>query len=60
MDGLAATAWLDDAAHVVVPGADLYVEQVGRPDAPPVYVLHGGPGYSCHALRELLGEDLER
>ena len=53
-------AWLDDAAHVVVPGADLYVEQVGRPDAPPVYVLHGGPGYSCHALRELLGEDLER
>ena len=60
MDDLAATGWLDDAAHVVVPGADLYVEQVGRPDAPPVYVLHGGPGYSCHALRELLGEDLER
>lgn len=59
-DDLAATAWLDDAAHVVVPGADLYVEQVGRPEAPPVYVLHGGPGYSCHALRELLGEDLER
>ncbi len=60
MDDLAASGWLDDAAHVVVPGADLYVEQVGRPDAPPVYVLHGGPGYSCHALRELLGEDLER
>lgn len=56
---VAASAWIDDAAHVVVPGADLYVEQVGRPDAPPVYVLHGGPGYSCHALRELLGEDLE-
>ncbi|MDF1522641.1 MAG: alpha/beta hydrolase [Trueperaceae bacterium] len=52
--------WLDEAAHVVVPGADLYVEQVGRPDAPAVYALHGGPGYSCHALRELLGEDLER
>lgn len=52
--------WLDEAAHVVVEGADLYVEQVGRPDAAPVYVLHGGPGYSCHALRELLGEDLER
>jgi proline iminopeptidase len=52
--------WLDEAAHVVVPGADLYVEQVGRPDAPAVYALHGGPGYSCHTLRELLGEDLER
>jgi len=59
-DELAASAWLDDAAHVVVPGADLYVEQVGPPEAPPLYVLHGGPGYSCHALRELLGEDLER
>lgn len=56
----AADAWVDDAAHVVVAGADLYVEQVGPRDAPPVYVLHGGPGYSCHALRELLGEDLER
>lgn len=56
----ATTGWIDDAAHVVVPGADLYVEQVGRPEAPPVYVLHGGPGYSCHTLRELLGEDLER
>jgi proline iminopeptidase len=55
-----ATGWIDDAAHVVVAGADLYVEQVGRPEAWPVYVLHGGPGYSCHALRELLGEDLER
>lgn len=53
-------AWLDDAAHVVVQGADLYVEQVGRPEAPVVYALHGGPGYSCHAMRELLGEELER
>lgn len=60
IDEPAAPAWLDDAAHVVVPGADLYVEQVGRPGAPPVYVLHGGPGYSCHSVRELLGEDLER
>jgi proline iminopeptidase len=59
-EGERTVGWLDDAAHVVVPGADLYVEQVGPPDAPPVYVLHGGPGYSCHALRELLGEDLER
>jgi proline iminopeptidase len=59
-DDHAVDAWLDDAAHVVVPGADLYVEQVGPPEAPPVYALHGGPGYSCHALRELLGEDLER
>jgi proline iminopeptidase len=50
---------VDDALHLVREGADLYVEQVGPADAPPVLFLHGGPGASAHAFRELLGEDLE-
>jgi len=50
---------VDDALHLVREGADLYVEQVGPTDAPPVLFLHGGPGASAHAFRELLGEDLE-
>ena len=51
--------FVDDALHLVREGADLYVEQVGPADAPPVLFLHGGPGASAHAFRELLGEDLE-
>lgn len=51
--------WLDEAYHVERPGADLYVEQVGRSEAPAVYYLHGGPGYHAHTFRELVGEDLE-
>jgi proline iminopeptidase len=50
---------LDDALHVVRDGADLYVEQVGPADGPPVLFLHGGPGASAHAFREFLGDDLE-
>ena len=50
---------LDDAIHVVLDGADLYVEQVGPSDARPVVFLHGGPGASAHAFREILGDDLE-
>ncbi|MDA0699590.1 MAG: alpha/beta hydrolase [bacterium] len=50
---------LDDAIHVVREGADLYVEQVGPAEAPAVLFLHGGPGASSHAFRELMGEDLE-
>jgi proline iminopeptidase len=49
----------DDALHVVREGADLYVEQVGPADGPPVVFLHGGPGASAHAFREFLGDDLE-
>lgn len=52
--------WVDNAIHLVRQGADLYVEQVGPRDAPVVLFLHGGPGASAHAMRELLGEDLER
>lgn len=51
--------FVDEAAHLVLEGADLYVEQVGPKGAPVVYYLHGGPGYSAHAFRELLGEELE-
>ena len=53
------SGFLDEAYHVERPGADLYVEQVGRVDAPAVYFLHGGPGYHAHAFRELLGDELE-
>jgi proline iminopeptidase len=50
---------LDDAIHVVLDGADLYVEQVGPAEGRPVLFLHGGPGASAHAFREILGDDLE-
>jgi proline iminopeptidase len=54
-----SAGFVDDALHLVREGADLYVEQVGPIDAPVVLFLHGGPGASAHAFRELLGEDLE-
>ncbi len=54
-----SAGFVDDALHLVREGADLYVEQVGPADAPAVLFLHGGPGASAHAFRELLGEDLE-
>jgi len=54
-----SAGFVDDALHLVREGADLYLEQVGPADAPPVLFLHGGPGASAHAFRELLGEDLE-
>lgn len=54
-----SAAFVDDALHLVREGADLYLEQVGPTAAPPVLFLHGGPGASAHAFRELLGEDLE-
>jgi proline iminopeptidase len=52
-------AFVDDARHLIREGADLYLEQFGPADAPAVLFLHGGPGASSHAFRELLGEDLE-
>lgn len=58
-DGRQGDHFVDEAAHLVLEGADLYVEQVGPRDAPVVYYLHGGPGYSAHAFRELMGEELE-
>lgn len=50
----------DDTILVQRADADLYVERVGPRAAPAVYYLHGGPGYSSHSFRELVGEDLER
>lgn len=49
----------DETLHVDAPGAELYAEVVGPADAPAVYYLHGGPGYSSHSFRELMGEELE-
>src|SRR5690606_6127835 len=50
----------DDSILVQRSDADLYVERVGPDDAPAVFYLHGGPGYSSHSFREIMGEDLER
>src|SRR5690554_3885788 len=52
--------WLDDTYNVSRTDADLYVERFGPADAPVVYYLHGGPGYSSHSFRDLAGDDLER
>lgn len=52
--------WLDDPITVQTPEADLYLEQVGPSDAPPVLYLHGGPGYGAFSFRDLMGEELER
>jgi proline iminopeptidase len=51
---------IDRAYNVERAGADLYVEQTGPEDAPVIYYLHGGPGYSSHSFRDLLGDDLEQ
>lgn len=48
----------DERYRLPVPGAELYVEQVGRLDAPVVYFVHGGPGYNSYSFRDLVGEDL--
>jgi proline iminopeptidase len=50
----------DLSERVEAPGAELYVELVGPASAPVVYYLHGGPGYSSHSFRELVGDDLAR
>ncbi len=53
------TTYLDRPLNIERADADLYVEQVGRSDAPPVYYLHGGPGYNSFSFRDLAGDDLE-
>jgi proline iminopeptidase len=56
---LRSEGFRDAAFHLERPGADLYVEVVGRSGGAVVFYLHGGPGGSAHALREALGEELE-
>ena len=55
-DGVAS---LDRPLNIERADADLYVEQVGRADAPAVYYLHGGPGYNSFSFRDLAGDELE-
>lgn len=50
----------DEVVNVERPDADLYAERVGPDDAPVLYYLHGGPGYSSHSFRETMGEELEK
>ncbi len=59
MPDSAPTAFHDEVVNVERPDADLYAERVGPDDAPVVYFLHGGPGYSSHSFRETMGEELE-
>lgn len=59
MTDRAPTVFHDEIVNVERPDADLYAERVGPDDAPVVYFLHGGPGYSSHSLRETMGEELE-
>ena len=51
--------FLDRPLNIERADADLYVEQVGPEDAPVVYYLHGGPGYSSFSFRDLMGDELE-
>ncbi|MCL4455608.1 MAG: alpha/beta hydrolase [Deinococcus sp.] len=38
---------------------ELYTEDTGPLDAPALVVLHGGPGGSCYAIREGIGDELQ-
>ncbi len=53
-----APQFVDESTYVEAPGAELFAEQVGPVAAPAVYYLHGGPGYSSHSFKELMGDDL--
>ena len=51
--------FLDRPVNIERADADIYVEQVGRADAPAVYYLHGGPGYNSFSFRDLAGDELD-
>jgi len=51
--------WIDAPITIQTKDADLYVEQVGPQEAPVLYYLHGGPGYSAFSFRDLMGDELE-
>ena len=52
-------SFIDTAYRLEVEGAELYLEVVGPADAPPVFYLHGGPGYNSYSFRDLMGDELE-
>lgn len=58
-EGHAEGELLDTSSYVDVDGAELYAERVGPASAAAVYYLHGGPGYSSHSFRELMGDELQ-
>jgi proline-specific peptidase len=43
-----------DEGFVEVPGGRVWYERMGRPDAPPLLLLHGGPGGNSEDLRPLM------
>jgi len=49
----------EEIGYIPVREAELYVEDVGDPGAPALFVLHGGPGGNAYALREGLQDYLE-
>lgn len=51
---------IDRAFNVEREHADLFVEQAGPEDAPVIFYLHGGPGYSSHSFQDLLGDELQQ
>lgn len=43
-----------DEGYIEVPGGRVWYERMGRTDAPPLLLLHGGPGASSQYLRPLM------
>jgi proline iminopeptidase len=43
-----------DEGYIDVTGGRVWYERMGRPDAPPLLLLHGGPGASSQYLRPLM------
>ena len=52
--------FIDTAYRLETEGAELYLEVVGPPGAPPIFYLHSGPGYNSYSFRDLMGDELER
>ncbi|MDQ2653897.1 MAG: proline iminopeptidase-family hydrolase [Chloroflexota bacterium] len=43
-----------DEGFIAVTGGRVWYERMGRPGAPPLLLLHGGPGGNCEDLRPLM------
>jgi proline iminopeptidase len=60
--GQGATSVADlprDEGFIDVTGGRVWYERMGRPDAPPLLLLHGGPGASSQYLRPLMEQAAE-